>query len=151
MFGWGKKKDTGPPEGEGFLGELSENQEQVLAKFKEWIAANKITENPWFIDTFLLRFCRARKFDLPKVIEMFSNYMKYREENGLDDIIYGYNFEYAEKLAPYYPRGYCGVDKAGRPIYIERSGLINADKVMEIITEEEMMKGYYQSYEVLQK
>ena len=80
---------------------------------------------------------------------MFTKYMQYRTENDLDDIIYNYNFEYGPALAPHYPRGYCGVDKAGRPIYIERSGMVNADKVMEIITEDEMMKGYYQSYEVL--
>lgn len=78
-------------------------------------------------------------------------YMEYRKEHGIDDIISSYNFTYGPALAPHYPRGYCGVTKTGQPIYIERSGLINVDKVMEIITQEEMMKGYYQSYEVLQK
>ena len=39
-----------------------------------------MTHNPWLNDTHLLRFCRARRFDLPKVIEMFSAYIKYREE-----------------------------------------------------------------------
>ena len=49
--------------------------------------ANKVTENPWHKDYFYLKFCRARKFDLKKVIEMFTNYMKYRKENDLDNII----------------------------------------------------------------
>ena len=49
--------------------------------------ANKVTENPWHKDYFFLKFCRARKFDLPKVIEMFTNYMKYRTDNDLDNII----------------------------------------------------------------
>jgi hypothetical protein len=33
---------------------------------------------------------------------------------------------------PYYPRGYCGVDKIGRPVYIERSGKIQPTKIWEI-------------------
>ena len=82
---------------------------------------------------------------------MFSKYMEYRNENGLDNIIYGYEFKYNDVLAPIYPRGYCGVDKVGRPIYIERSGLIQAQKVQDALPEEELMRGYYQSYEVLQK
>jgi len=53
----------------------------------KWIADNNITENPWFNETFYLKFCRARKFDLEKVIIMFTDYIKYREENGLDTIV----------------------------------------------------------------
>ena len=53
-----------------------------------WISAEDLTENPWFNETFYLRFCRARKFDLPKIKEMFLKYMEYRRENQLDDIIY---------------------------------------------------------------
>ena len=48
---------------------------------------NNVTENPWMNDPFLLRFCRARKFDLDKIIIMFSNYMQYRKDNGLDTIV----------------------------------------------------------------
>jgi len=35
----------------------------------------------------LSRFCRARKYDLDKIIEMFSNYMEYRRHNELDTIL----------------------------------------------------------------
>ena len=54
---------------------------------KEWIASNDITHNPWHGDYFLLKFCRARKFELEKVVEMFTNYMQYRKDFGLDTII----------------------------------------------------------------
>ena len=75
---------------------------------------------------------------------MFSNYMTYRKENDIDDIVYvsintifyyiyiflnnlliqGYTFQLKVQVAPFYPRGYMGVDKIGRPVYIERSGQI---------------------------
>ena len=42
-----------------------------------------------------------------------------------------------------------GVDKLGRPIYIERSGMINPSKLWDILEPETLWKSYYQSYEVL--
>lgn len=35
--------------------------------------------DPPFDDPYLLRFLRARKFDLPKVYEMFDNYINWRK------------------------------------------------------------------------
>lgn len=70
-----------------YIGDMSEAQQRCLDDFKAWIADNNVTENPWHKDYFLLKFCRARKFDLKKVIEMFANYMKYRTDNDLDNII----------------------------------------------------------------
>lgn len=55
------------------------------------------------------------------------------------------------ELTKHYPRGYCGVCKIGRPVYIERTGLIKVDKVYECCDEETLWKSYYQSYEILQK
>lgn len=105
-----------------------------MNEFKQWIEVNEITQNPWHLDYFLLKFCRARKFDLPKVIEMFTNYMAYRKDNDLDNIIKDYKFTMKSEVAKSYPRGYCGVDKIGRPIYIERSGYVKPDGVWAVCT-----------------
>ena len=84
MFGGGKKA---PEEPEGYLGELSQNQIQCFAEFRNFCHDQGYDQNPWFTDTFFLRFCRARKFDIKKVVEMFQNYMNYRKENGIDTIL----------------------------------------------------------------
>ena len=44
-------------------------------------------ENPWYTDTWLLRFCRARKFDFDKIKLMLEDYMHWKRENDLDGII----------------------------------------------------------------
>jgi len=130
---------------------MSEEQQKVLDQFKEWIQTNKVTENPWLNDVQLLKFCRARNFDMDKVIEMFKNYIEYRNENDLDNIVNNFVFEKKNEVNQFYPRGYCGVDKIGRPIYIERSGQIKPSKIWPLCDEETLFKSYYQSYEVLIK
>ena len=70
-----------------YLGELSERQTEVLAQLKAWFHEEGFVMNPWFNDTFFLKFCRARKFDLDKIKIMFKNYMDYRNEYGCDDIL----------------------------------------------------------------
>jgi len=41
-----------------------------------------------------------------------------------------------------YPHGYHKIDKLGRPIYIERGGMLKVDKVFEISTEERLVKHF---------
>lgn len=139
---WGKKKEV-KREPLGYIGDMSEHQQEVFNKFKEWIISDKITENPWHNDPFFLRFCRARKFDLLKIKEMFTNYMKYRKEHDLDNILTSFDFGKKEAIAQHYPRGYCGIDKLGRPIYIENSGMINAAKIWEVCDEDYLWRSYY--------
>jgi hypothetical protein len=51
-----------------------------------------------------------------------------------------------------YPHGYHGVDKTGRPVYIERLGVLNVQRLFDgISTPERMVRHYMQSYEVLMK
>jgi len=128
---------------DSYVGDISEHQQEVLNQFKEWIKQNDITHNPWHNDVHFLKFCRARKFDLEKIIEMFSNYMAYRNEFNLDTIVTDFHFEQKLEVLPYYPRGYCGVCKKGRPIYIERSGQISPSKIQEIVDYDTLFKSYY--------
>ena len=44
---------------------------------------------------------------------------------------------------PYHPKGYCGVDKIGRPIWIEQSGILNANPIFEICDDEYLYKTFY--------
>ena len=76
----------------GFMGDTSPEQDAVAAQFKEWIAATGICDlkKLHFDDHDILRFCRARKFDLPQMQIMFTNFINWRNENGVDDIIETY-------------------------------------------------------------
>jgi hypothetical protein len=67
-FGYGKPKEVPKT---GFMGDTSPEQDAVLVQFKEWIKATELVDMKEFDDYDYLRFCRARKFDLPKVMVMF--------------------------------------------------------------------------------
>jgi len=51
----------------------------------------------------------------------------------------------------YYPRGFFGTAKNGSPLYIDRSGKIDATKLQEACPMERFEKGYYQVYELMVK
>lgn len=147
-FGYGKPKEVPKT---GFMGDTSPEQEAVLQQFKDWIKATEIVDMADYDDYDYLRFCRARKFELPKIMVMFQNFANWRKAQGVDDIINTYDFAEYNAVQEHYPHGYHKTDKQGRPIYIERVGLLNVPAVFALSTPERMVRHYIQAYEILMK
>ena len=82
---------------------------------------------------------------------MFSNYIEWRKKENVDSIIDEFQFEEGADVQVVYPHGYHGVDNLGRPFYIERFGILDVPKLMQISTEERMVKHYIKEYEILMK
>ncbi len=63
------------------------DEQKVLSKFHDLLKSKKLEYNTYLIDdSYLIRFLRARKMDLNKTFDMFNNYIKWRNENNIDDI-----------------------------------------------------------------
>ncbi|KAF5460854.1 hypothetical protein F2P56_020695 [Juglans regia] len=80
----------------------------------------------------LLRFLRMRDFDLSKSKEMFLNYLKWREDFEVDTISKEFKFEEYSEVKKYYPHGYHGIDRYGRPVYIERIGMVDLNSLLQV-------------------
>lgn len=131
----------------GFPGDCSEQQLKVLEEFRT-AARNMGCADPPYDDAYLLRFLRARKFDLTKALQMWTNFIKWRHENKIDDIG---NFAFTEldEVRKHYPHGYFRTDRKGRPIYIERVGRLKITQLFNVTTQERLVQYYCQSYETL--
>ena len=74
-----------------FPGHLTAKEEIALHQYKELLNQERSTfdyDISEFEDDFtILRFLRARKFDLKKTMLMFKNFIKWRKEFGTDQIL----------------------------------------------------------------
>ncbi|KAJ4950096.1 hypothetical protein NE237_026928 [Protea cynaroides] len=88
----------------------------------------------------LLRFLRMRSFDLLKTKEAYLNMLSWRKDFGVEAIAKDFRFEEYKEVKKCYPHGFHGVDRSGRPVYIERIGMIDLDALLKITTLDRLLK-----------
>jgi hypothetical protein len=106
------KVTSDDPKASGFYDQLNQSQYDALQKWKTELKDQKVIDNfEVYDDLFLLRFLRARKFDLEKTMLMFKKFLQWRIDMKVEEINASYELENLIEIKKLYPHGYHRTDK----------------------------------------
>ncbi|WYZ34114.1 hypothetical protein EsH8_I_000390 [Colletotrichum jinshuiense] len=129
----------------GHPGHLTPEQQAQVAQLRLMLEAEGFTKR---LDTLtLLRFLRARKFDVNLAKQMFVDFETWRKTTKLDETIPTWDYPEKEEVFKFYPQYYHKTDKDGRPVYIEQLGGIDLTALYKITTAERMLTNLAVEYE----
>ncbi|XP_002984078.2 phosphatidylinositol/phosphatidylcholine transfer protein SFH1 [Selaginella moellendorffii] len=128
--------------------DLTLSQEEALNRFRSLLVEHNLVRKR-DTDCDLLRFLRARSFDVAKAKAMYEAMLDWRMQVGADTIRETFDFPERNLVKNLYPHFHHKTDKLGRPLYIEKLGQLQVDELMKITTMDRMMMEHIQEWEIL--
>ena len=125
---------------------LTAEQKQVKQEIEKYLFEELKESRERWNDWTILRFCRARKFDVIKVKEMIKKNVDFINKINLQRLAQ-VDHDVYKPLQEVTWNGYCNTDKLGRPIYIEFARGMKAKECFSRFSDDELVDYYIQSYE----
>ncbi|XP_028561626.2 SEC14-like protein 5 isoform X1 [Podarcis muralis] len=121
---------------ERYLGQLTPMQESCLIRLRQWLQETHKGKIPK--DEHILRFLRARDFNIDKAREMLCQSLTWRKQYQVDYILQ--TWRPPSLLEEYYTGGWHYHDKDGRPLYILRLGQMDTKGLVKALGEESLLR-----------
>ncbi|XP_029102899.1 SEC14-like protein 5 isoform X1 [Scleropages formosus] len=131
---------------ERYLGQLTPMQESCLIRLRQWLQEThkgKSEAGEWKAekipkDEHILRFLRARDFNVDKAREMLCQSLTWRKQYQVDYILE--TWRPPAFLQEYYAGGWHFHDSEGRPLYILRLGQMDTKGLVKALGEEALLR-----------
>ncbi|KAM7368531.1 hypothetical protein PAMP_012865 [Pampus punctatissimus] len=132
----------------GRVGDLSLSQNQILTEFRGRIQ-DILPHLPAQHDHYLLRWLRARNFNVQKAETMMRKHVDFRRHMKVDTIIS--DWKPPEVIEKYVSGGMCGYDREGSPIWYDVIGPLDPKGLLLSATKQDFMKTKIRHTEMLQR
>ncbi|XP_069070736.1 SEC14-like protein 2 isoform X1 [Pleurodeles waltl] len=132
----------------GRVGDLSPKQAEALAKFRENIK-DVLPRLPDQDDYYLLRWLRARTFNLQKAEAMLRKHVEFRKHVDADNIITNWNPPEVVQL--YLSGGLCCHDSEGSPIWYDVVGPLDAKGLLLSASKQDLIKTKARDCEIMRQ
>lgn len=119
-----------------YLGDLTPLQESCLIRLRLWLQENHKGKIPK--DQHVLRFLRARDFNLDKARELLCQSLTWRKQHQVDFLLD--TWQRPQLLQDYYTGGWHHHDRDGRPLYILRLGQMDTKGLVRALGEEVLLR-----------
>lgn len=119
-----------------YLGDLTPLQESCLIRLRQWLQENHKGKIPK--DQHVLRFLRARDFNLDKARELLCQSLTWRKQHQVDFLLD--TWQRPQLLQDYYTGGWHHHDRDGRPLYILRLGQMDTKGLVRALGEEVLLR-----------
>uniref|UniRef100_A0A8C3WKS5 SEC14 like lipid binding 4 n=2 Tax=Catagonus wagneri TaxID=51154 RepID=A0A8C3WKS5_9CETA len=129
----------------GQVGDLSPQQQEALAQFRDKLQ-DLLPTLPNADDHFLLRWLRARNFDLHKSEDMLRKHMEFRRQQDLDSILM---WQPSEVIQLYDSGGLCGYDYEGCPVWFDIIGTLDPKGLLLSASKQELIRKRIKACELL--
>ncbi|KAK1146123.1 SEC14-like protein 2 isoform X1 [Acipenser oxyrinchus oxyrinchus] len=132
----------------GRVGDVSPKQAEALAQFRENIQ-DILPSLPAQHDHFLLRWLRARNFNIQKAEAMLRKHVEFRKHMKADTITT--DWQPPEVIERYLSGGMCGYDKDGSPIWYDVVGPLDPRGLLLSASKQDFLKAKVRDCERLQR
>ncbi|KAM3865074.1 SEC14-like protein 1 [Diretmus argenteus] len=119
-----------------YLGDLTPLQESCLIRLRQWLQETHKGKIPK--DEHILRFLRARDFNMDKAREILCQSLTWRKQHKVDYLLETWTSP--QVLHDYYTGGWHHHDRDGRPLYILRLGQMDTKGLVRALGEESLLR-----------